>query len=303
MTKIGLIISFIIIGAGLVWFLVKALQGKEAERRIIFLFIALAVSVPILFNITFSEKASPIVKAVFDKIDNFPAGSRILISYDYGPAMAPEVEPMSNAMLRHSLAKGHKVYLMGLWATGQSLVATAIDSIVKKEFPEKVNGIDYVNLGYKAGGQGVLNVIITDIRKMYLTDVAGTDLDSMKIMNGVKSLRDMDLLICIGGGFPGVKEWVQFAGDPGHIPVAGGSAAVSAPLLYPYWPTQLIGLLGGIKGAAEYESELKRKYVRFENTPVPGIRMMGPQTLAHLVIMAFIVLGNISYFIAKRKQG
>lgn len=303
MNNLGLIISFLVIGAGLVWFLLRALQGKEVERRIIFVFIGLAVSVPILFSITFAEKASPIVKAVYDKIENLPDGSRVLISYDYGPSMAPEVEPMSNAFLRHSLAKGHKVYLMGLWATGQSIAATAIDSVVRREFPEKVYGVDFVNLGYKAGNQGVLNVIITDIRKMYLTDVSGIDLDSLPMMQGIKSLRNMNLLISVGGGFPGIKEWIQFAGDPGHIPVAGGSAAVSAPLLYPYYPTQLLGLLGGIKGAAEYEAELKRHYPQFTDTPQPGIKMMGPQTLAHLVIMAFIIIGNISFFVAGRRRG
>ena len=146
MNKVGLLISFGLIGAGLLWFLIRAIRGQEVERRIIFVFIGLAVAVPILFNITFSEKASPIVEAVYDKIENLSSGSRILISYDYGPSMAPEVEPMSNAFLRHSLAKGHKVYIMGLWATGQSLAGAAIENIVKKEFPEKVNGVDYVNL-------------------------------------------------------------------------------------------------------------------------------------------------------------
>ncbi|MCX6825691.1 MAG: hypothetical protein NTV06_00275, partial [candidate division Zixibacteria bacterium] len=291
-----------IIGAGLLAFFIMSLRGREVERRLIFLFIGLAVAVPILFKISFSEKATPIVKAVYDRIEQMPAGSKILISYDYDPPMAPEVNPMTDAFLRHAMIKGHKVYLMNLWATGQPLVTTVVDSIIKREFPEKINGLDYVNLGYKAGGTGVLNVIITDIRKMYLTDVNGANLDSLPMMRGIKSLRDMDLLISVGGGYPGIKEWIQFAGDPGHIPMAGGCAAVTAPLLYPYYPTQLIGLLGGIKGAAEYESELKRNYPRFANTPQLGIKMMGPQTMAHLVIMAFIIIGNISYFIARRKK-
>jgi len=253
MSNIGLIISLIVIAAGLLWLFILALRGKEVERRIVFLFIGLAVSVPLLFNITFSEKATPIVMDVFNKIENLPEGSKILLSYDYGPSMAPEVEPMSNAFLRHALAKGHKVYIMCLWATGQSLAATAIDSIVIKEFPDKIYGEDYINIGFKAGGTGVLNVIITDFRKMYLT-------------------------------------------------TAGGCAAVSAPLLYPYYPKQLLGLLGGIKGAAEYESQLKKVYKRFEGSPTPGIKMMGPQTLAHLIVMAFIVIGNISYFVSRRRQ-
>jgi hypothetical protein len=302
MSHIGLIISFLVIGIGLVWLLLLAIKGREVDRRLIFLFIGIAVSVPLLFKISFSEKATPIVKAVFNKIEDMPEGSKILLSYDYGPSMSPEVEPMSNAFVRHALAKNHKVYFMCLWATGQSIVATAIDSIVKKEFPNKINGVDYINIGYKAGGTGVLNVIITDFRKMYLTDVDGVNLDSVPIFRGIKSLKDMDLLISIGGGYPGVKEWIQFAGDPGNIPTAGGCAAVSAPLLYPYYPKQMVGLLGGIKGAAEYESELKRVYPRFADMPTPGIAMMGPQTLAHLIVMAFIVIGNIAFFVNKRRE-
>ncbi len=301
MSNIGIIISAAIIIAGLLVVLVMSFRGKEVKRQFIFLFMAVSVSAPILFNIAFTEKATDIVKSVYDKMENLPAGSRIMISYDFDPAMSVEVGPMTDAFMRHAMAKGHKLYLMDLWATGQPLVATAIDSIIKKEFPDKKEGIDYVNLGYKAGGTGVLNVIITDIRKLYLTDVNGTNLDSMPAMKGVKSLRDMDFILAVGGGLPGVKEWVQFVGDPGHIPLAGGAAAVSTPLLYPYYPRQLLGLLGGIKGAAEYESELKRNYPRFKDTAQPGLRMMGPQTMAHLVILAFIIIGNISYFMARRK--
>jgi hypothetical protein len=302
MSNYGLIISAVVIGAGLIWLLIRSITGREVERRIIFLFVGISVSVPLLFNITFFEKATPVVKAVYDKIENLPSGSKVLISFDYGPNMAPEVQPMSDAFIRHSLAKNHKLFLMGLWATGQSLSADAVDRVIRTEFPEKINGVDYINIGYKAGNQGVLNVIITDFRKLYLTDVDGVNLDSTEIFRDIKSLKDMDLLISVGGGFPGIKEWVLFAADPGNIPTAGGSAAVSSPLLYPYYPNQLLGLLGGIKGAAEYEAELKRNYPQFADMPVPGLEMMGPQTLAHMIIMAFIVIGNLSFFFSRRKR-
>ncbi len=302
MNNFGLLISALIIGAGLIWLLILSLRGRDVDRRIIFLFIGVAVSVPLLFNIVFTEKATPIVRAVYDKIENMPPGSKILLSYDYGPSMAPEVEPMSNVFIRHALAKGHKVYIMALWATGQSLAATAIDSVIKKEFPDKIYGIDYINIGFKAGGIGVLKVIITDFRKLYLTDVGGIDLDSLEIFDGIRSLKDMDFIISIGGGYPGVKEWVLFAAAQGNIPMAGGCAAVSAPLLYPYYPRQMLGLLGGIKGAAEYESELKKNHSQFKDMPTPGIKMMGPQTLAHMIVIAFIVIGNISFFVSRRKQ-
>ena len=32
--------------------------------------------------------------------------------------------------------------------------------------------------------------------------------------------EDVDLIVAIGSGFPGVKEWIQFWGDPADVPVA-----------------------------------------------------------------------------------
>ena len=53
---------------------------------------------------------------------------------------------------------------------------------------------------------------------------------------------------------------------------------------------------------AEYENKLRDNIPRFKNTPTPATIMMGPQTLAHIVIMAFIIIGNILYF-RSRKRG
>jgi hypothetical protein len=93
-----------------------------------------------------------------------------------------------------------------------------------------------------------------------------------------------------------------FVGDPAAVPVGVGVAAVVAPQLYPYYPRSIIGILGGVKGAAEYEQELVRTHERFADMATPGLRMMGPQTLAHVVIMAFIVIGNIAFFVSKRRE-
>ena len=302
LVDVGRTISLILIGGGLIWLLVSALKGKEVDRRIIFLFIALSVAAPILFPMTFSEKATAVVKAVYDKVEMLPDGSHVLISFDFDPAMAPEVQPMANAISRHALSRGHKVIFMSLFATGQALLTQSLQEVVVGGFPELEEGKDYVNLGYKAGNEGVLNVIITNFKKMFPTDVNNIPYDSIEVLNSIKSCKDLDLVVSIGGGKPGVKEWVLFVGDPGQVPIAAGVAAVVAPQMYPYYPKQILGILGGIKGAAEYESELVKHYPRFADMDTPGLRMMGPQTLAHMVIMIFIVIGNLSFFVAKRRR-
>ncbi|MFZ5980933.1 MAG: hypothetical protein ACOYVF_09920 [Candidatus Zixiibacteriota bacterium] len=302
LVDIGRVISLLLIGGGLLWLLIRAVKLKEVERRVIFLFIFISVASPILFPTVFREKATPIVKKVFDKIESLPSGSTVLLSYDYDPAMAPEVQPMADAFSRHCLVKGHKIIYMCLFATGQGQFTQTMTNVIDPEFPDKKDGFDYVNIGYKAGNEGVLNVIISDFKKMFPTDVNGVPYDSIGIFKGIRSCKDLDLIISIGGGRPGIKEWILFVGDPGNIPIAGGVAAVVAPQLYPYYPEQMLGLLGGIKGAAEYEQELLVHYPQFADSPTPALKMMGPQTLAHIVIMSFIVIGNI-LFIRSRKQG
>ncbi len=274
---------------------------KQIDRRIIYVFIALAVIIPLLFKISFTEKASPIVQRIFNKIEEMPEGSRVLLSFDYAPSTAPEIQPMADALIRHILERNQKLYLMALWAPGHNIVSETIDNIIKPEFPQKEYGEDFLNLGFKAGNEGLIAVILTDMKKMYTTDVRGIDIDSLPMMRGVNNLRSFDLILSLGGGKPGIKEWVLFAGDPGQIPVAGGATAVSAPNLYPYYPNQLLGLMGGMKGGAEYESELMTRYPKYRLKSHPGIDLMGPQAITHLVIMIFIVIGNITYFIGRRR--
>ena len=276
---------------------------QALDRRVIFLFIALAVAIPLVFHVVFPEKISPIVAAIFERVDNLPEGSKVLISFDYSPSTVPELQPMVDAMIRHCATRKQKIYVMALWATGQNIADETIDLVLNPEFPDYQYGTDYVNIGYKSGNQGLINVILTDLKKMYTTDVNGTAIDSIPMMAPIRNLKNFDIIISYGGGFPGVKEWVLFAGDPGNIPIAGGVTAVSAPLLYPYYPSQLLGLMGGIKGAAEYEAELLRRYPQFAEKSHPGIDMMGPQAVAHIVIMLFIVVGNVAYFATRRRAG
>lgn len=302
---VGIWVSMTIIGLGLVWLLMRTLAGKEVDRRIIFLFIFVSAAAPVLFPVTFEEKISPTVKAVFDKVESLPPGSRVLISYDFDPAMAPETQPMGNAFTRHCLARNLKVVFITLWGTGASMIQETVDSVVKPEFPDKKEGIDWVNLGFKAGNEGVLNVIVTNLKKMYPTDVNTRPVDSIPLFEGVRSCKDFDLLLPIGGGQPGPKEWVLYVGDPGNVKVGAGLAAVTTPQLYPYYPKQLLGLVGGIKGAAEYEFELCKHYQRFDTSTVSTMRTaqlaMGPQTMAHIIIIAFLIFGNVAYFIGRRK--
>ncbi|HET9888529.1 MAG TPA: hypothetical protein VFR10_13560 [bacterium] len=277
------------------------------DRRWIFLFIAIAVTIPLLTGRAAPVAPSPIVKHLFDAIDALPPGSRVLLSLDFGPSTVPENLPMANAVARHCLKKNLPLYVMTIWATGPPIINTLMSSVIREDFPDKVYGVDYVNLGYKVGNQGLIQALNTDFKGQYTMD-AGLGKDAppqptsrIEMMKPIGGLRDFQFIVPIGSGFPGVKEWVQFGGDVSGVDVGGGVTAVEAPLLYPYYPQQLTGLMGGLLGAAEYEAALTHAYPEFGKSAQVALVRMFPQTVAHLVIVAFVVLGNIAYFAAKRR--
>ena len=245
----------------------------------------------------------------FEIIENLKEGDKVLLSFDFDPASEGELGPMATAFTYHCAAKKLKMYFMALWPVGPQMVDNAIENVIKKDFPHLVYGEDYVNLGFKSGGEGVIKVIVTDFMELYSTDARGTPFKSIPMNKEISSVQDMDLVINISAGSAGTKEWVQYAVTPypDEITLIAGCTGVQAPLLYPYIPEQLPGLLGAIKGAAEYEKLVFDRYYRDEGLEVPGryqegVRRMGPQLVAHLLMILLIIAGNYIFF-AEKKRG
>lgn len=231
------------------------------DRRWVFLAMFLAVAIPVLIQPQLPEQPTPIVQAVFDKIESLPPGSRVFMSLDYDPASKPELGPMTDAFTRHAALREHRIFLITLWPTGAPMLDDATH-ILETEFAHHyVYGENYLSLGYVAGQEAAIKLLATDIAKAKPVDTTGRPYGLWDIAWGVNSLQDMDLTISVGAGYPGTKEWVQYAGTPyPAIEIVAGVTGVSAPPQYPYYPQQLIGMLPAIKGAAEYEAALAARY-------------------------------------------
>lgn len=280
---------------------------KNLDRRWIFLLMFLAVAVPILLRLRFPEKPTKLVEDTFHVIDDLPEGSKVLLAWDFDPASEGELGPMATAFARHCCEKKLKMVFLALWPVGPRMIDESIEKVIKADFPDMVYGEDYVNLGFKPGNEGVIKVIVTDLRQLYSTDAKGTNVDKIPILRGVKTVRDFDLIINVSAGYPGVKEWVQYAATPypDEVNLITGTTGVTAPQLYPYMPEQLHGMLGAIKGAAEYEKLVLDKYGRKDENEEKyqeGLRRMGPQLVAHILMILLIIAGNVVYFVGKRRE-
>jgi len=280
---------------------------RDLDRRWIFLLMLLAVAIPILLESQFPEKPTGLAHAVFDEIEKLKEGDRVLMAFDFDPASAGELGPMATSFSYHCAKKKLRMYYMALWPVGPQMIDDAIANVIERDFPEMVYGEDYVNLGFKSGGEGVIKVVLTDIRQLFTTDALGTPIDDIPMMQGVENIRQMDLIVNVSAGSAGTKEWVQYAITPypDDLRIVGGCTGVQAPLLYPYIPNQLRGLLGAIKGAAEYEELVMSTY---GGLGMAGIysearRRMGPQLIAHVLMILLIIAGNIAYVMERRQGG
>jgi len=275
------------------------------DRRFIFLLVGLSVLLPKLYPdlFTLPIKASSHSQRVFDEIDALKEDSKVLVSFEYGPSTKPEIHPSAIALLNHLFSKNIKVYAVALWPDG-NFMATEAFSQVADGYGKKY-GVDYVNLGYKPGGEAVVKGLASDIRTMYTVDLLGNDIDSIEMMKDVKNLLDLDFIFSLSAGYPGSKEWVQFACDPLGIPMSTGCTSIQVTDIIPYVENdQIKGILSGMPGAAEYEQLVQDALNERGIVVSPGKASinMAAQSMAHVVIVLLIILGNITYYLT-RKSG
>ncbi|HGJ67380.1 TPA: hypothetical protein ENS27_18615 [bacterium] len=260
------------------------------DRRYIFILIALTAIIPLIFPVGMQITITPEVQSVHDYIEQLPQGSVILVALDFDPAAQAELYPMSLAILRHAYAKKHKVIGMTMWISGVTLgdkiMREASEGLAERDK-------DYSYLGYMVGGGLAIMRMGEDISKVFNTDYDKKPISEIPVMKGIKNYKDIALLIDIAAGAT-PESWIVYAGTPYKIPVAIGVTAVSAVGYYPFLSSnQIIGLIGGMKGAAEYE-----KLIDHRGSATGG---MDSQSIAHTLIILLIIIANISYFAMRRK--
>jgi hypothetical protein len=263
------------------------------DRRIIFALVGAGVILPLCIPVNLPVSVTPRVRAAYDTIDALPPGSRVLLSLDYEPDIMAELQPMSKAVLRHCFRKHLKVVVLTLYPAGVGLAEMALNDAARAEGMTRNH--DFVYLGYKSGFQTVMLGLGENLRGMFPVDFYGSPLDSIPMMRGVNTYKQFSLLVNLSGS-SAADYWIQLAQTRYHIPLILGTTAVMATDYYPYLSSkQVLGLIGGMKGAAEYE--------RLIDVFGDGRRGMDAQSMVHVIIVALVLIGNAALLASKRTGG
>ncbi|MEW6277829.1 MAG: hypothetical protein AB1758_04330 [Candidatus Eremiobacterota bacterium] len=266
---------------------------SRLDRRLIFLIIALAVTLPFLFPLGLPVTPSSPARGLYDAINKLPPNSLVLMSFDYGPSTAVELEPMARAGLRQCFRRGHRVVAMCISPEGALQSRNVLTPVVQEMGKER--GVHWVNLGYKAGADKVLRSLGSGFPTVFLRDIDGTPINQLPLMSDVKDWSSFALVLDWSSGYPGALEYIKVVASTYKRPLAVGVTAVSAPEFYPYLNSgQLEGMLGGLRGAAEYELLVKE--------PGTATLAMDAQSVAHFTLAGFIVFSNVVYFLERRRR-
>lgn len=278
--------------------------------RIVYIFVALALSIPMMFKVSFIPVPMKAAEDVFKVMAALPDNSKkpVVIALDWGPGTMAENEPQSKLIMEHLLRKKIPFILMTLAAEAapilQELPLELIKTL-KKENPEFnfQYGVDWVNLGFQVGGYQSVQMIARseELHKVLKNDYKGTPIGEIPMMQSVHTLKDISLLVQITSLVGTFSSWLQyFRTDSYTPPMLHGCTSISIPDAYLYYSSkQILGFFEGVAGAAWYDQLMDKVYPKRED------QATGTNTglaIAQLVILLFVVLGNITYLVEQRSK-
>lgn len=267
---------------------------QAIDRRIIFAFVAIGVIVPLVVELKLGVSVTSRVESIYDEIESLPEGSPVLIAADFDPSAAPELYPMLESVVNHCFRKNHRVIVATLWPGAAGLINKALED--QSKHYGRVKAEDYVFLGFKAGGTAVVLGMGQDMKKTF-PEVENRPYSDISVLKGIDKLADIKYAVAISAGSPGIDNWVIYGSEKYGFKIGGGCTGVMATQYFPYLQAkQINGLMGGLKGAAEYEMLVG---MQDEGS---AVKRMDPQAVTHIIIIAFIILGNIAYFSTRRTQ-
>ena len=267
------------------------------DRRWIYVMLVIAVAIPFVWEqATHRNMDLPIytfkdTMGIYNAVEEAPKDKIVLISADWGFGSLGENGPQTLTVIQHLMKRG--VRLM-VWSPDPAIAGyirtNAVLSYAKKY--HRVEGVDFVDLGFKAIPNRMLfaQAVMDDIPGYFKKDVRGEDLATLPVMKGIHDFSDVWMVYTVGAD-PTYDGWVGIVEPKYHMKVGFGSTGVMVPQSYPYLESgQLVGMLSGMRGGTEYE--------KLMNAPGDALYGITRQSMAHLLVILFIILGNIGFYAA-----
>ncbi|GEM_PF-1886982 len=261
----------------------------DLDPKIIYLFVGIALMIPVIRPIGLPLRISSYTQDFYDYLMSIPEDSIVFLDLAFRETGEAELGASVLPVFELLQKRGVKVIVGGQWEQAPFFMQRRLEEVADRI--GSVYGVDWVNIGYKPGGTATWRVMMEDFWK----GAAGVDcmknrFEDLPLMHRVRKL-DKDTFAAIiiwQAGSPGQGTWMQYAPD---IPLlAVYMSGIGGNVRY-LRSGQVKACIGGMQHAAELE--------KLTGTYGDAIGLLDAQTLGILVVLGFIVLGNIAWVIEK----
>lgn len=275
---------------------------NDIDRRIIYLFVAISLAIPLVLNVELPPAEMMTAEAFYGEVERLPIekGKVVLIAVDWGPNTLAENKGQFEVAIEHLMRRRIAFALITTYPLAEPFMKSVPLDVAKRltrEIPNEhwAYGRDWVNLGYRPGGGLMIQSLAKadNLHAHLIADSLGTPLEDIPAMQGVKTIKDITMLMEFTGLAGALQNWIQFfQAKEYRPPFVHGCTSITIPEGHLYFASgQLVGFFEGVAGAAWYDTLLSRNYPNRLSSS--SIRYNTGLAYAHLVVIAFIIIGNV----------
>ena len=266
---------------------------RNIDSRIIWIILLILVAYPLLYPIGIPITISPITREFHEKLLEISGGT-IALALDTDPAGLAELGPQITAILHIARENDIKVAMVG-WNPNAGLFSDTYLPKVFGDVWETQYGETFVNLGYIAGGEIGKKQFAEDVWSIE-SDHYGTSLNQLPMMENIHTAKDFDYIIELCWNIAEPQSAMRQFVATGYTKLLAASTALVYPALLPFiGPDKpIIAAVKGLDGAAQLELLIHH----------PGEALTGTdaQSLAHILFIFLIVIGNIRLFYGRSRR-
>jgi len=274
---------------------------QEVDRRFLYALLILAVTIPFFLPLNLPNVPSPPTIALFNEIENLPPNAFVLLGVDWSAGTRGENLPQTEMLIRHLMKRKLRFALIDFADPQGKLLGEEIAQRLQGEYGVQ-EGVNWVNMGYRTSDMiNVLKAFEQNVISAVPTDVNNRPLASLAVMQGIHTAHDISMVIDVTPSTT-YQAFIQFLGGPYHIPMAAAMTAVMVPEAYNYFDSrQLVGMIPGLQGAAEYQRLFEEKYGKIPGTTSTQ-QFSNSLSFAHLLMILLIILGNVAMILERRHK-
>jgi hypothetical protein len=264
----------------------------DVPREVIMGLVFIAILIPALNPLGLPLMTGKMSEDWYDTVDALPAGSIILFDIGYGSGGYPSLGPGNIAAFHQMFEKDLRIVMMATALEGGMMYPLIMASVKPETNYGAVYGEDYVFLGYIAGDQTAMAGVLGDLHALASNDYQGTSLSSLPLAAEVSTADDFDIVAYMTTAGGTAEGWVYQAYSQYQRPVLGGCLSMMTTSIKPYYDSgQMLGLMDGIKGAADLEFL----------TGHAGDAIVSSDILSftQTLVLIFIVIGNVAFWMQK----